>query len=118
MYRYCRECKTELEEDEQATGLCRAHISEAADWHRFDLLREEGHPTHAAKLMAGLADPPDPDEETDTPRLPGIESLKRRAKKLKKTTNGMTHTQALDKIAQQHGHTHWLHLSQNHPDNR
>ena len=63
MYRNCRECRTSLDQDEQAGGLCSEHQFLTSDYHRFDLLREEGHSTYAAKLMAGLADPPDPDDD-------------------------------------------------------
>lgn len=63
-YSYCRSCRCELDEtDHKELGLCQAHIAECEDWHRFDLLREEGHSTYTAKLMAGLADPPDLDDE-------------------------------------------------------
>jgi len=63
MYRNCRECHTKLDEDEQAQGLCSDHQVLAADYYRYDALREEGYPSFTAKLMAGLADPPDPDDE-------------------------------------------------------
>ena len=29
------------------------------DWKRFEMLVEEGYPRHQARIMAGLADPPD-----------------------------------------------------------
>ncbi|WP_457978117.1 hypothetical protein L0Y47_21550 [Ectopseudomonas composti] len=63
MYHYCRECRRALEKADQHQGLCPEHSFLADDWHRFDILREEGHSTYAAKLMAGLADPPDPDDD-------------------------------------------------------
>lgn len=63
-YALCRSCRTPLgEAHNKELGLCQEHISDREDWHRFDLLREDGHSTYAAKLMAGLADPPDPDDE-------------------------------------------------------
>ena len=64
MYRHCRECRAELGEyDHEEIGLCQEHIALCEDWRRYDDLREEGHNAYAAKLMAGLADPPDPDDD-------------------------------------------------------
>jgi len=63
MYRNCRECHTKLDEDQQALGLCAEDAILAPDYRRYDALREEGHTNYAAKLMAGLADPPDPDDD-------------------------------------------------------
>lgn len=59
MYHYCRHCKTELSEQWQSIGLCFEDSILADDYARFDALREEGHTTYEAKLMAGLADPHD-----------------------------------------------------------
>lgn len=63
MFRNCRECHTKLDEDEQAIGLCADDLILAPDYARYDALCEEGHSAHAAKLMAGLADPPAPDND-------------------------------------------------------
>lgn len=62
MYRNCRECNTKLDEEEQAGGLCPDDQILAAEYARYDALLEEGHSSYAAKLMAGLADPPDLDD--------------------------------------------------------
>lgn len=59
----CRECKTRLQQSEQAAGLCADHCCLAADYQLYDALCEEGYMPFQAKLMAGLADPPDPDDD-------------------------------------------------------
>jgi len=59
----CRECKARLQQSEQALGLCADHHLLAADYHLYDALREQGYMPFQAKLMAGLADPPDPDDD-------------------------------------------------------
>ena len=58
----CRECRAELEHHQKTSRLCDEHECLAADYHRYDALREEGYMPYQAKLMAGLADPPDPDD--------------------------------------------------------
>lgn len=63
MYHHCRECRRELAEEYRQKGLCPEDEHMAEDWQRFDDLREEGHSIYAAKIMAGLADPPDPDDD-------------------------------------------------------
>lgn len=63
MYRNCRECSTRLDEDEQTGGLCPDDLILAPDYARYDALCEEGYSPGQAKLMAGLADPPDPDDD-------------------------------------------------------
>jgi len=35
----------------------------AVDYRRYDALLDEGYMQFQAKLMCGLADPPDPDDE-------------------------------------------------------
>lgn len=59
----CRHCGTPLQADEEASRLCSECCFLAADYWRYDALREEGYMPHQAKLMCGLADPPDPDDE-------------------------------------------------------
>lgn len=63
LFDICRECRTELEPHQKRHRLCEEHEDLAGDYQRFDDLREEGHSTYVAKLMAGLADPPDPDDD-------------------------------------------------------
>jgi len=52
-----------LSAEEQASRLCDECSYFAADYQRYDALREEGYMPYQAKLMCGLADPPDPDDE-------------------------------------------------------
>ncbi|HEY0288536.1 MAG TPA: hypothetical protein VGC62_16255 [Pseudomonas sp.] len=59
----CRECRTALHEDERTDRLCGECSYLAVDYRRYDELRAEGYMPYQAKLMAGLADPPDPDAE-------------------------------------------------------
>lgn len=59
----CRECHTALSEGSKTTRLCDEHKILAADYRRYDALREEGYPQYQAKLMSGLADPPEPHNE-------------------------------------------------------
>ncbi|MBV7489822.1 hypothetical protein [Pseudomonas sp. PDM30] len=59
----CRHCRTALQADEEASRLCGECCWFAKDYHRYDVLREEGYMPFHAKLMCGLADPPDPDDE-------------------------------------------------------
>lgn len=59
----CRHCRTPLTSDETADHLCGERCFLAADYQRYDDLRQEGYMAHQAKLMCGLADPPDPDDE-------------------------------------------------------
>ena len=59
----CRHCATPLSAEEQASRLCDECSYFAADYQRYDALREEGYMPYQAKLMCGLADPPDPDDE-------------------------------------------------------
>jgi hypothetical protein len=59
----CRHCGTTLQADEEASRLCGECCWFAKDYRRYDALREEGYGTYQAKLMCGLADPPDPDDE-------------------------------------------------------
>lgn len=59
----CRECRAMLQDDEKADRLCGGCSYLAADYYRYDVLRAEGYMPFQAKLMAGLADPPDPDDD-------------------------------------------------------
>jgi hypothetical protein len=59
----CRECKTRLQQAEEAARLCYGCSHLAEDYHYYDGLRAEGYMPFQAKLMAGLADPPDPDDD-------------------------------------------------------
>ncbi|NKI46371.1 hypothetical protein HFV06_08540 [Pseudomonas fluorescens] len=59
----CRHCDTPLSADEKTSRLCDECSYFAADYQRYDALREEGYMPYQAKLMCGLADPPDPDNE-------------------------------------------------------
>lgn len=60
----CRECHRRLPEHHQdETGLCDDHGDLAADYCYYDALRAEGYLPYQAKLMAGLADPPAPDDD-------------------------------------------------------
>lgn len=59
----CRHCRKPLSAEETTDRLCGECCFFAADYQRYDDLREEGYGTHQAKLMCGLADPPDPDDE-------------------------------------------------------
>ncbi|WP_339425257.1 hypothetical protein [Pseudomonas proteolytica] len=58
----CRHCGVELLADGEESRLCNECCWFAADYRRYDKLRAEGHGVYQAKLMAGLIDPPDPDE--------------------------------------------------------
>lgn len=60
---YCRHCRTPLQAEEMLNRLCDECCWFAEDYRRYDALREEGHAAYQAKLMCGLADPPDPDDE-------------------------------------------------------
>lgn len=60
---YCRHCRAQLSANRTPDRLC-GHCSYlAADYRLYDDLREEGYMPYQAKLMCGLADPPDPDHE-------------------------------------------------------
>lgn len=59
----CRNCRTPLTAEETSSRLCDECCYLAADYRRYDDLREEGYMCYQAKLMCGLADPPDPDDE-------------------------------------------------------
>lgn len=58
----CRHCGTALQADGKASRLCGKCRCLAADYWRYDAMREEGYGAYQAKLMCGLADPPDPDD--------------------------------------------------------
>lgn len=69
--KHCRHCKTPLQPEETSDRLCGECCFLATDYHRYDALREEGYMSHQAKLMCGLADPPDPTtNKPATQRLP------------------------------------------------
>lgn len=59
----CRHCRTRLSAEETPSRLCDECCFLAVDYGRYDALREEGYSQYQAKLMCGLADPPDPDDE-------------------------------------------------------
>lgn len=59
----CRECKARLEQAEEAARLCGNCSFMAKDYHLYDALLAEGYMPFQAKLMAGLADPPDPNDD-------------------------------------------------------
>ncbi len=59
----CRHCRTTLSTEETPDRLCDECCFLAVDYRRYDTLREEGYMQYQAKLMCGLADPPDPDDE-------------------------------------------------------
>lgn len=59
----CRHCRNVLQQDEKSTRLCGECCWFAADYRLYDAMREEGYAPYQAKLMCGLADPPDPDNE-------------------------------------------------------
>ncbi|MDI3357110.1 hypothetical protein MO767_22555 [Pseudomonas sp. UYIF39] len=59
----CRNCQTPLSAEETPNRLCDECCYLAVDYRRYDDLREEGRMPYQAKLMCGLADPPDPDDE-------------------------------------------------------
>ena len=59
----CRHCRTALSAEETPDRLCGECCFFAADYRRYDALREEGYMPYQAKLMCGLADPPDRDDE-------------------------------------------------------
>ena len=59
----CRHCRTTLSAEEKPDRLCGECCFFAADYRHYDALREEGYMPYQAKLMCGLADPPDPDNE-------------------------------------------------------
>jgi hypothetical protein len=60
---HCRNCRNALQDDENTDRLCGECTYFTADYRCYDALREEGYTTFQAKLMAGLADPPDPDDD-------------------------------------------------------
>lgn len=60
---YCPHCRAPLSADETPDRLCEGFCYLADDYRRYDDLREEGYMSYQAKLMCGLADPPDPDHE-------------------------------------------------------
>lgn len=59
----CRHCHTPLSVEETPSRLCDECSYFAADYRLYDELRKEGYMPYQAKLMSGLADPPDPDTE-------------------------------------------------------
>lgn len=59
----CRHCRTPLSAEETANRLCVECCFLAVDHRRYDALLDEGYMQYQAKLMCGLADPPDPDDE-------------------------------------------------------
>lgn len=59
----CRHCGAPLSAEETSDRLCAECCVFAADNRRYDALLDEGYMQHQAKLMCGLADPPDPDNE-------------------------------------------------------
>lgn len=60
---HCRHCRAQLSTEETPSQLCDECCYFAADYYRYDQLREEGYMPYQAKLMCGLADPEDPDDE-------------------------------------------------------
>lgn len=60
---YCRHCRTPLSAEETPGRLCDDCSFLLVDYRRYDALREEGYMSYQAKLMCGLVDPPDPDNE-------------------------------------------------------
>lgn len=60
---YCRHCRRPLPANETSDRLCGHCTFLAVDYRLYDDLREEGYMLYQAKLMCGLADPPDPDHE-------------------------------------------------------
>lgn len=60
---HCRHCRELLSTEEKPSRLCGECCYFASDYQRYDALREEGYMPYQAKLMCGLADPPDPDDE-------------------------------------------------------
>ena len=59
----CRHCRTPLSAEETANLLCGECCFLAVDYRRYDALLDEGYMQYQAKLMCGLADPPDPDDK-------------------------------------------------------
>ena len=59
----CRHCRTPLSAEETSNHLCGECCFFEADNRRYDALLDEGYMQHQAKLMCGLADPPDPGDE-------------------------------------------------------
>lgn len=59
----CRHCQTPLSTEETPDRLCGECCWFANDYRRYDDLRAEGHGAYQAKLMCGLTDPPNPNEE-------------------------------------------------------
>lgn len=59
----CRHCRTALQAGMKTLQLCEECSKFAADYRLYDSMREEGYRSFQAKLMCGLADPPDPDRE-------------------------------------------------------
>lgn len=63
IFSHCRHCRSPLSAGETTSRLCGECCYFADDYQRYEALREEGYTPHQAKLMCGLADPPDPDDE-------------------------------------------------------
>lgn len=63
VFNHCRHCRAPLSAGETPSRLCDECCYFADDYQRYDNLREEGYMPYQAKLMCGLADPPDPDDE-------------------------------------------------------
>ena len=59
----CRHCRAPLSAAATPSRLYDDCSCLATDYYRYDALREEGYMPYQAKLMCGLADPPDPDNE-------------------------------------------------------
>lgn len=59
----CRHYRTPLSVEETANRLCGVCCFLVVDYRRYDALLDEGYMQFQAKLMCGLADPPDPDDE-------------------------------------------------------
>lgn len=60
LHKQCRHCRTPISTEETSCRLCDECCFFAADYQRYDAMREEGYMPYQAKLMCGLADPPDP----------------------------------------------------------
>ena len=60
---HCMHCRTHLMTEETPERLCGECCFLATDYRTYDALRDEGYMQYQAKLMCGLADPPDPDNE-------------------------------------------------------
>lgn len=63
VFNHCRHCRAPLSAGETSNRLCGECCYFATDYQRYDDLREEGYMPYQAKLMCGLADPPDPDDD-------------------------------------------------------